>query len=215
MNNATQEFLEELKLRPEVSAVILFGSWARGNNHQDSDVDLIVIQSEGYKRTIENRDGQMFEIIYTTEDSAVDHWQKNKDDSAGLWEVAKILYDKEGRMGLIKEEMVSMIGKGKDPIDKSNLERLKFEAEDYVKYAESNFVIDPVAANLVLFNKVSNLTEQFFDTRQLWIPAPKQRSSNIKALSSEFYALLEEFYSEQTSFKRKVELVRGMIESIF
>jgi predicted nucleotidyltransferase len=32
MNQETETFLEELKQKPEVLGVILFGSWARGNN---------------------------------------------------------------------------------------------------------------------------------------------------------------------------------------
>jgi predicted nucleotidyltransferase len=43
MNNDTQQFIEELKARSDVLGVIMFGSWARGNNRPDSDVDLVVI----------------------------------------------------------------------------------------------------------------------------------------------------------------------------
>jgi predicted nucleotidyltransferase len=66
MNNDTINFIEELKSRPEVLGVILFGSWARGNNRPDSDVDLVVILTDGYRRTVECRNKQAFEIIYTT-----------------------------------------------------------------------------------------------------------------------------------------------------
>ena len=38
MNQETQNFVEELKKKPDVLGVILFGSWARGNNRSDSDV---------------------------------------------------------------------------------------------------------------------------------------------------------------------------------
>ena len=46
MNNGTQEFIELLKRRPDIVGIILFGSWARGNNRLDSDVDLVVIVTE-------------------------------------------------------------------------------------------------------------------------------------------------------------------------
>src|SRR3989338_1050999 len=95
MNEQTQKFLGELKQRPDVLGVIMFGSWARGNNRPDSDVDLVVILTEGYRRTVEHRNGQPIEIIYTTEKGAFDYWEGHKDDAAGLWEVAKILYDKD------------------------------------------------------------------------------------------------------------------------
>ena len=105
MNEATQKFLEELKQRPDVLGVIMFGSWARGNNRPDSDVDLVVILTEGYRRTVEHRNGQPFEIIYTTEKGAFDYWESHKDDAAGLWEVAKILYDKNGAIEQLKNKI--------------------------------------------------------------------------------------------------------------
>lgn len=47
MNTDTKQFIEELKGRSDVLGVIMFGSWARGNNRPDSDVDLVVILTEG------------------------------------------------------------------------------------------------------------------------------------------------------------------------
>ena len=70
MNEATINFIEKLKTRNDVLGVILFGSWARGNNRPASDVDLLVIVSEGYRRAVEYNEGQAFEIIYTTANSA-------------------------------------------------------------------------------------------------------------------------------------------------
>jgi predicted nucleotidyltransferase len=103
VNTETTDFLAELKDRPDVLGVILFGSWARGNNRQDSDVDLVVILSEGYRRTVEYRGEQAFEIIYTTEKSALDYWDSHKDDCAGLWGVAKVLYDKDGSVKRLQD----------------------------------------------------------------------------------------------------------------
>ena len=92
MNNDTQEFIEELKSRPGILGIILFGSWARGNNRLDSDVDLVVIVTEGFKRSVEYHKNQAFEIIYTTEELVFEFWESHKDDCVSLWEVAKVLY---------------------------------------------------------------------------------------------------------------------------
>jgi predicted nucleotidyltransferase len=40
-----------LKQKSEVLGVILFGSWARGNNRPDSDVDLVVIGCGSFRTT--------------------------------------------------------------------------------------------------------------------------------------------------------------------
>jgi predicted nucleotidyltransferase len=54
-NPATRAFVDELRARPDVVGVLLFGSWARGDHRPDSDVDLVVIIDAGYQRHVEYR----------------------------------------------------------------------------------------------------------------------------------------------------------------
>ena len=215
MNKETKIFLEELKQRPDVLGVIMFGSWARGNNRPDSDVDLVVILTEGYRRTVEHRNGQPFEIIYTTEKGAFDYWEGHKDDAAGLWEVAKILYDKDGSIEQLKNKIKEILDAGKKAIDEYQLGQFLFDSEDQLKYVESIFASDPTTANLILTNKIFALTELFFDIRQMWTPAPKQRLAKIKEISPEFHSLLQEFYQEQVSIKEKLEVARKIVSVVF
>lgn len=207
--------MEELKQRPDVLGVIMFGSWARGNNRPDSDVDLVVILTEGYRRTVEHRNGQAFEIIYTTEKGAFDYWESHKDDAAGLWAAAKILFDKDGAIERLKTKIMQVLDAGKKPIDEYQLGQFRFDAEDILKYVESILVSDPTSANLILTNKIFALTELFFDIRQMWTPAPKQRLTEIQKVSPDFYALLKEFYQEQITLKDKLEAARKIVPSIF
>lgn len=51
MSDILGSFVDELKNREDVLGVILFGSWARGTNIDDSDFDVLVIQREGFLRT--------------------------------------------------------------------------------------------------------------------------------------------------------------------
>lgn len=215
MNSETGIFLEELKQRPDVLGVILFGSWARGNNRPDSDVDLVVILTEGYSRTVEHRNGQAFEIIYTTEKGALDYWESHQDDAAGLWEVAKILHDKDGAIERLQNKIKEVLDAGKKPIDEPQLGQLRFDAEDQLKYVESVLANDPTTANLILTNKIFALTETFFNIRQMWIPAPKQRLAKIRNISPEFYSLLETFYQEPTDLKAKLETGKKIVPIIF
>lgn len=215
MNEETQKFLEELKQRPDVLGVIMFGSWARGNNRPDSDVDLVVILTEGYRRTVEHRNGQPFEIIYTTEKGAFDYWEGHKDDAAGLWAVAKILFDKDGTVERLKTKIKEVLDAGKKAIDESQLGQFRFDSEDQLKYVETILASDPTTANLILTNKIFALTELFFDIRQMWTPAPKQRLAEIQKISSDFYSLLQQFYQEQISLKDKLEVAKKIVPVIF
>lgn len=214
MNQGTLEFIEELKQRPDVLGVIMFGSWARGNNRPDSDVDLVVIVSEGYKRAIEYKNNQAFEIIYVTESGALDFWKNNKDDCASLWDVAKIIYDKEGVVEELAEKAKDIIKSGKPILDKASIERYKFDANDSLKYAESVFESDPVTAQIILNNKISELVSLSFDLKQLWIPGPKQIKEKIKEINPELYAVLQDFYKDGIDFNSKLNLGKSMINLV-
>src|SRR5689334_22868700 len=109
-------FVEELKTRSDVIGVILFGSWARRDNRPDSDVDLVVILTDSYRRTVEYRKGRVFEIIYTTQKGAFDYWQNHRDDAFGLWEVALILFDRDGTIEKLAGDIKAILAAGKPPI---------------------------------------------------------------------------------------------------
>lgn len=215
MNKQTEKFIEELKLRSDVLGVIMFGSWARGNNRLDSDVDLVVITTKGYRRTVEYKNGQTFEIIYTTEKGALDYWESHRDDAVGLWAAAKILFDKDGTIERIKANITEVLKAGKKPIDEFQLKQFHFDAEDTLKYVENRLISDPASANFILTNKVFALTELFFDIRQIWTPAPKQRLEEIHKISPVLYTLLNEFYKQQSDLKDKLEVAKKIITVVF
>jgi len=214
MNKATHTFLENLKQRKDVLGVIMFGSQARENSRPDSDVDLVVILTEGFRRTVEYHEGQAFEIIYTTARGALAYWESHIDDAAGLWAVAKVLYDKDGTIAQLKNQIQLVLDKGKKPIDEYQLGQFRFDAEDTLKYVEQIADADPTTANLILTNKVFTLTGLFFDIRQMWIPAPKQRMAEIKEISPGLYNLLAEFYSEK-GLKERLETAKSILPLVF
>jgi len=107
-----------------------------------------------------------------------------------------------------------MIKQGKKPIEEDQLKQFRFDAEDQIKYIEFILDNDPITANFLLNNKASTLTELFFDIRQLWTPAPKQRLAKIKELSPELYSLLEEFYDENV-FREKLQTAKQIVPIIF
>lgn len=215
MNQATHSFIEELKARENVLGVILFGSWARGNNRPESDVDLVVIQTEGYSRAVEKHGEQLFEIIYVTEKDALDFWKNNLDDAFSLWEVAKIIYDKDGTAVRIESEIKHVFELGKKPIDFSRLNQLNFEANDYLQYVEGIAESDPTTANLILSDRIFGLTKLFFDLKQMWTPAPKQRVAKIRELNEGLYKLLSDFYSDNQSLTEKIVAGRKIVKAVF
>ena len=214
MNEETKIFLEQLKSRPDVLGVIMFGSWARGNNRPDSDVDLVVILTEGYRRTVEYVDKQAFEIIYTTEKSVIDFWKNKKDDCFCLWSVAKVLYDKDEVIERLKYEADKIIKDGKNPIDDYQKGQYKFSAEDELAAVKSKVETEPATANLIISKSVLFLGELFFNLRQMWTPAPKQRLAKLKEVSPELGELFELFYTTST-LENRIDVVDKIIPIVF
>lgn len=214
MNEEIKIFLEQLKSRSDVLGVIMFGSWARGNNRPDSDVDMVVILIEGYRRTVEYVNKQAFEIIYTTEKSAIDFWKNEKDDCFGLWSVARVLYDKDETIERLKAEADKIIKDGKNPIDDYQREQYKFSAQDELFAVRSILETDPATANLIISRSVLSLGELFFDLRQMWTPAPKQILTKLKEVSPEISNLFERFYTTP-NIENKISIVDQIIPIIF
>ena len=215
MNTATKAFIARQEQDLNVLGIILFGSWARGNNRPDSDVDLVIILRDGYRRAIQTHDGQLFEIIYVTEDAAFEFWKNNRDDCAGLWEVAKLLFDRDGTVVRLEGRVRALLQEGKPAIDEHQLGQLRFDAEDQIAYAERVAESDPTTAGLVLTKKVSALTEVYFDVHRLWTPAPKARASKLRELDPKAYRALQEFYGEHATTKARVRAARELVESVF
>ena len=190
MNVTIEQFITELRENPEVLGVLLFGSWARGNNRDDSDVDLIVIAKHGFQRIVEERANQAFEIIFTTEDEAVSFWRANPDDAAELWRTARILFDRDGTMQRLQHVGAEIISQGKGPLPAEQLAHLCFDIGDQLKAIEAFAHRDPLTARLLLSTKMLQLTELYFDIRQLWTPPPKQRLAVIKEMDSRIYDLI-------------------------
>ncbi len=215
MNKETKLFIEKLQTQSNVLGIILFGSWARGNNRPNSDIDLIVILKDGFKRTVEYKDDQAFEITYTTEKSVMEYWKSQKDDCAGLWKVAKILYDKDGTIKKLEKFAQKIISKGKEPLDETKLNHLKFDAGDSLEAIRAFSKTEPILANFLLNNKIFGLTELFFDIRQLWIPAPKQRFSEIREINQELFNLLNRFYQENIFLVEKIKIAEEITQIVF
>lgn len=212
---ATDALLEELRRQPDVHGVILFGSQARGNSRPDSDVDLVVLVSEGFRRAIDQRDGQAFEIIYISETNAHAFFDGDRDAAADFWQVAKILYDRDGAGERLQQLGRRILDEGKQPIDEAELMSSRFNAEDQLRAAESLSARDLASARMVLHHKVLELTASFFDIRRSWTPTAKLRLAEIAKVDGDVHGLLVEFYGADATFGEQLALARRMLPLVY
>jgi hypothetical protein len=213
MNAATREYVEELTAQPDVGAVIMFGSQARGDARPDSDVDLVVLVPEGYRRALDQRDGQAVELMYLSEDAALGYFSQNLDTAAEFWASAQILFDREGAGARLRNEAQQLLAAGKPPLDEGTLTTSRFNSEDQLRAVEALAPRDPVAATAVLHNKVLELTGSYFDVRQRWTPSLKHRIPAIAEADVELHARLTAFY--EADFEEQLALAREMIPLVY
>jgi predicted nucleotidyltransferase len=98
---ALTAYLEELRADPEVVAVFLFGSHARGDDRPDSDVDLLVIAAGAFRKTVTRYDGVEFEVFRNNPEDTVAFWRTHRDDFEGFWRDAKPLFDRDGTVAVL------------------------------------------------------------------------------------------------------------------
>ncbi len=216
LNKATTTFLQKLTKDESVLGVALFGSWARGNQREDSDVDLLVIVKQGYKRSIEYVESQAFEIIYTSVEGAKKYYKTDLDATHRFWAHAKILMDRDNSIQPLKEFAIDLTKNGKAVLSEDDLKYFEFDALDQIRFATAAHSNGDIAtANLVLHIKVAALAEIYFDTIQEWRPAPKQILAEIQNRNEKLGNLLANFYSDEIHFSNQAELTEKIIGVIF
>jgi predicted nucleotidyltransferase len=214
-NAIIENFTNKLKSKNTTLGILLFGSRAGKNNRVDSDVDLLVIQKKGFKRSVEYSDSLAFEVTYTTFKDAVSFWKNHPDDCYWLWKSRKIIFDRDKTMGKLEQIALKIIKDGKSAFDDNQISHLQFDAKDQIAAAKKLASEDIYTANLVLTQKVFRLSELFFDIQQKWTPPPKQIISTIEKESPLLANLLKQFYKLNQNFNKKSELGEKIIEAVF
>ena len=209
-----QKFLGTLKGDDTVEAVVLFGSYARGNSRPDSDIDLVVILKEGYKRAVEYHDNQTYEIIYTTENEATKYWEEHKQESVRFWKIAKVLFGRNGAQERLEEFGAKLIKETPPPVDESTRMHLQFDFEDTINAIERIKDTDPATAALLLYEKTAMLIDIFFDLRGEWRTAPKQQLKEILERDPKIGELFQDFYRTEV-FASKLEVSKRIGVLIF
>jgi len=209
-----RKFTEHLGENPNILAVILFGSHARGNSKPDSDIDLVVIVKDGYKRVAEYFENQVFEIIYTTEQEAITYWQNNKHDAIGLWSVAQILFDRDGTGKRLNEFGTKLCQEIPSELSRSALTHLRFDFEDSLKAIERIKETDSATAFLLLHKKILDLINHYFDLQRKWRPAPKQQLEQLQAQDANLGRMFQDFYTTG-NLDRQLMIAKKLVAHIF
>jgi len=214
MKKVIADFLVELEASDDVLGYMIFGSYARGDQREGSDIDILVLVKKGAWRDVEIRDGQVFEMVYASLDDAKSFYEKNPNDAVQQWTDGDIVYDPDGRMSELKD-FVDLIKKHKKPkLAEKEIKHFQFDREDKVRAIEYFKEKDFSAANLQLDRLGQEMLEIYFDLHQLWTPAPKQRLEYLRDVDSDMAKLFDEFFTVQ-DFEKRLEVIKVIVERVF
>jgi hypothetical protein len=127
--------------------------------------------------------------------------------------VAKILYDRDGTGERLKTYAENLLKEKPEALDEEKIGHLRFDATDSIRAAEVLYKNDPATASLLVHKKASDLANVYFDTQQLWHPAPKQQLQSIKELNEDLGKLFADFYIT-LDFEQKVIILKKVVGEI-
>jgi len=209
-----------VKLRQEqggVSAVLIYGSYARGTQHELSDVDIIFVVDDGFASKFVVFEGLDFEVLESTKRNMIAYWQKNWDEDRHwyLWKDAKIIYDRDGEGASVVKHALSLI-KDRQPWSGEQMEMRRNVMLAKLRKIQYLSNKDPIVAAILLTEIVRSITEHWFLTRGQFVPSPKEFMGALQQEEPEFSDLLKDFYMGcQTDRNERIDLVGNMLKIVY
>lgn len=207
-------FIKQRQMRGGISAVLLYGSYARGTQHANSDVDIIFIVDQGFKRECVIQDGLLFEVLEETKSNVYSFWQKNLDEDRHwyLWKDVKVLYDRDGEGKEIVSHALSLLTE-RQPWPSEELQMRSLIMQFKIKNIRHVSQSDPSTAALLLVELVRGLIENWFRIRGRFIPSSKEFFAIFAEEDPTLSGLLTEFYVDQIDLDTKFSVVERMFKS--
>ena len=75
--DSVNKFIEEIKKKYNVTAIILFGSYAKGTENEDSDIDIAVISDDFENRATSNNNRRLRKSFKSFCKRGCRYWNKS------------------------------------------------------------------------------------------------------------------------------------------
>lgn len=209
-------FITERLDRGDVAAVLLYGSYARGTQHEQSDVDIIFVVDEGFKSEIVNVEGIDIEVLEQTKHDMFAFWEQNLDEDRHLylWNDVKVLYERDDEGVEVIAHALSLVGE-KRPWPNDRIEMRKKVADAKLRRTRFASQHDPGTAAIVLVELVQAMTEHWFDVRGHRVPSSKSFLDVFADHDPELGGVLREFYLESLELEPRFDVARRMVDLVY
>lgn len=217
MSNELTTFFDRLCKNSDTEAIILFGSRATDTNRPDSDADVIVVSKSANvpQREVDYVGQQAFELIILNRNDLLQFWQWNPDDCISLWRAHKIIVDHINIASELEKIAKNLEAKGKTPVETRAIVRWAFEANDEIAMARRLESDDPANAAMILYNRVYQSLQRYFDVRQEWRIPPKKALAYFKQHEPQLYSMVISLYSSHADLNTKIQLAINISHYIF
>lgn len=187
MNREIRLFVEGLKKNKNILGIALYGSYAKGTQREDSDVDLMVLLRRKNKQVLIVDSGELtFEINFSTVKEEINSYKNDLDKVVRFWDQAKILYDPEKQLERFRAEAMRFKKSGKARLKDEVIQKILFNFEDQINFISAKSTEDLPTAIFMFNSLVYVFLDQYFDLCQLWKPAPKEILGNLRKVDPDF-----------------------------
>jgi len=212
---SANRFIKQRQLQGDVSAVLLYGSYARGTHHVNSDIDIIFVVDQGFKRECVVQDGLLFEVLEETKNNMYSFWERNMDVDRHwyLWKDMKILFDRDGEGKEIIEHAMSFVS-DRHPWPSKEVQMRKLIMLHKINNIRHVSSSDSRTAALLLVEFVWALIENWFGIRGRFIPSSKEVFTILPEEDPVLSDLLGDFYTNPVDLDTKFKLAERIYKAI-
>ena len=194
---------EELKEKYKPHTIILYGSYARNEANESSDIDIACF----YDGTSEYKDARVFHNTY------LDAWVYPTSFLDSIPEESLrfgdgiVLYDERGLGSKYISQVKQKLAKGKSAISENELAHL----QEWVKKMLARANDEDIDGNYRRIWLQHELLTIYFEVRGLWFLGPKKSFSYLKSHDNPVFELFSKAYKEPTNMVALEALAKKVV----
>lgn len=209
-----KKLVDDIKAREDTIAILLHGSVARGEERENSDIDIWIVKKDGgFTHSIDFIDGvkidcfegtpHIFEVLVDAGDPPI----------VNCFNDASVLYNNGLDIELYRGKAAEAKGRVFIPIETMPRERitmLLLQLNDAIDDAD-NAIGDKLTYNLLMAEIVTTVANYIFDFWGIWRAPTKDMLRVIKQSLPDKYALLEQMLSDSAEPAAQIACARNLL----
>lgn len=211
-------FIEPYKQDSNVIGIFLVWSYAYGNPHKNSDLDVYIITQTGHTRTKWTTIKDWLEIEYfinplSQVQKYLSEWW-DKISTAHMLAHGIVLYDNSTEIQKLIDLAQQIRNSPLPNISEIDKELMKYEIDDLMKNLEDSLIVEnSINFHITQAYLINKLIQILFQLKQQYLAKKSAPYQEIIAIDKEFWRLLNDIYL-QDSLTKKYQSTKKLAEYI-